>query len=142
MGNLFKKLKILSFLKAVFTLVFFIHAISIGYNIKYPDHPSTKIFTKSLNEFDAFQLSFKLCVNELGNIHKRYSNLGYASIWAFYKGWPYGYNGDSDGIWVGWAGHSENHSTLSTVIGIFKVFLGPLEDSPERTTTVLTSIIF
>ena len=118
MGKLFKKLKISSFLNAVFTLVFFIHASSIGYKIRYPDHPSTKIYTKNLNEFDIFQLSFKLCVNELGNIHKRYSNLGYETIWSFYKGWQYDiYDGKSDGIWVG---HSKNHSTLSTVRGIFK----------------------
>ena len=120
MAKLLKKKNIPFFLNAVFTLVFFIHASSIGYKIRYPEHPSTKIYTKNVNEFDVFQLSFKLCVHELGNIHKRYSNLGYETIWSFYKGWQYDiYDGKSDGIWVGWAGHSKNHSTLSTVRGIF-----------------------
>ena len=108
-------------LNASFTMVFFIHAAFIGYRIKFPDHPSTKLYSKNLNEFDSFQLSFKLCVKELGNVHKRYQKLGYDSIWTFYKGWPHDYSGDanSDGIWTGWAGHSENNLTISTVKGIF-----------------------
>ena len=120
MGRLQKKLRMRLpiFINAVFTLVFFVHAAFIAYGIKYPDQPSTKIYTKSLDEFDFFQLSFKLCVKEIGNINKRYKNFGYDSIWSFYKGSPYDYDDIADGIWVGWAGHSKNNSTLSTVKGM------------------------
>ena len=55
------------FINAVFTFVFFVHAAFIAYGIKYPDQPSTKTYTKGLDEFDFFQLSFKLCVKEIGN---------------------------------------------------------------------------
>ena len=120
MGRQLRKLRMRLpiFINAAFTLVFFVHAAFIAYGIKYPDQPSTKIYAKNLDEFDFFQLSFKLCVKEMGDINKRYKSLGYDSIWSFYKGSSYDYDDIANGIWVGWAGHSKNNSTLSTVKGM------------------------
>ena len=92
-----------------------VHAAFIGYGIRYPEHPSTKIYTQNVDQFDLFPISFKFCVKELTNPHYRYQKLGYNSIWSFYKGVI-----DTSGTlpFVGWAGYNENKSTTQTVQGI------------------------
>ena len=98
-------------IQIAFTLTFLVHAAYIGYGIRYPENPSTKIYTKNFSQFDLFPISFKFCVKELTNPHNRYQKLGYNSIWSFYKGVI-----DSSGL-VGWAGYNKNESTTSSVQG-------------------------
>ena len=102
-------------INTVFTLVFFVHAAFIGYGIKYPDHPSTKFYTKDLSQLDSFPISFKLCVKELTNPSERYRKVGYADVWDFHKGLT-----DSSGSWVGWAGNKTGTSNRSSVEGILQ----------------------
>ena len=105
-------MRISIFINFVFSMVLFVHVAFIGYGIKYPHHPSTKMYTKALHELAELPVSFQLCVKEQNNPQNRYIKLGYDNIWSFYKGTT-----GFDGAWVGWAGH-ENHSTISSVKGI------------------------
>ena len=111
--NLKSKLPFL--IRLAFSITFMVHAAFIGYGIRYPEHPSTKIYTQNVDQFDLFPISFKFCVKELTNPHYRYQKLGYNSIWSFYKGVI-----DTSGTlpFVGWAGYNENKSTTQTVQGI------------------------
>ena len=95
----------------VFSFVLIAHVAFIGYGIKYPNHPSSRMYTKALQELDEFPVSFQLCVKEQIDSQNRYIKLGYDNIWSFYKGITNFY-----GDWVGWAGH-ENNSSLSSVKG-------------------------
>ena len=88
-------------INTVFTLVFLVHAAFIGYGIKYPDHPSTKLYSKDINELDSFPISFKLCVKEHENPLERYKKVGYSNVWDFHKGLK-----DSSGSLVGWSGNN------------------------------------
>ena len=107
------KLRFPIFINVVFSLVLFVHVAFIGYGIKYPAHPSTKMYQKPLHELKEFPVTFQICVKEKNNSHSRYIRLGYEDIWSFYKGVPY-----FDGVLVGWAGHDEYNSTISSVKGI------------------------
>ena len=95
-------------INSVFTLVFLVHAAFIGYGIKYPDHPSIKLYSKDVDELDEFPISFKFCVKELENPFERYKKVGYAHIWDFYKGLT-----DSSGSWVGWSGNKTGRTRTS-----------------------------
>ena len=70
------------FLNLIFLIIFLVHVISIGYALKYPEHPSTIIYNTKLDDIE-FPISFKLCIKELENVYERYSNLGY---WDFFMG--------------------------------------------------------
>ena len=113
MKNILKlKSRLPIIINTVFTLVFFVHAAFIGYGIKYPDQPSTKLYSKDINELDVFPISFKLCVKELENPLERYRKVGYADVWDFYKGLT-----DSSGSWVGWSGNNTGNSERTSVEG-------------------------
>ena len=99
-------------INTIYTLLFFVHAAYIGYGIKYPDQPSTKLYSKDINELDVFPISFKLCVKELENPLERYKKVGYSNVWDFYKGLP-----DSSGSWVGWSGNNTGNNTRTSVEG-------------------------
>ena len=95
-------------------IAFIIHISIIAYNIKHPDFPSVKVYSKDLQDLDEFPLSFKLCARELTNITHRYKKFGYNDIYAFFQG-RRNYRGS--GKWFGWAGHGEGNETLASVIG-------------------------
>ena len=105
-------------INSVFTLVFFVHAAFIGYGIKCPDHPSIKLYSKNIDEFDVFPISFKFCVKELENPLERYRKVGYANAWDFFKGIT-----DSSGSWVGWSGNNTGNTTRTSVEGTNVVLL-------------------
>ena len=108
------KLRLPFFINSFFTLLFVVHATMIGYGIKYPDYPSTKLYTKELNQMTSFPLNMDICVKEQTNSHDRYSTFGYDTIWSFYKGITRDYGNTS---WVGWAGQTSSNSTISNVEG-------------------------
>ena len=97
-----------------FALVFFAHAAIITYNILFPSNPSVKVYKKDLKDID-FPLALKLCVEERKDFHKRYQDLGYNSIYKFFRGMS-----RYESRWLGWSGHSSsgNGSTLGSVNGI------------------------
>ena len=94
-------------------IAFIIHISIIAYNIKHPDFPSVKVYSKNLQDLDEFPLSFKLCAKELTNITHPYRKLGYNSVYAFFQGSRRFWEGE----WFGWAGHGEGNETLASVIG-------------------------
>ena len=94
-------------------IAFIIHVSTIAYNIKHPDFPSVKVYSKKLQDLDEFPLSFKLCARELVNISDRYRKFGYNDVYAFFQGRKSYWQGE----WFGWAGHGEGNETLASVIG-------------------------
>ena len=94
-------------------IAFIIHISIIAYNIKHPDFPSVKVYSKNLQDLDEFPLSFKLCARELSNITDRYREFGYNNVWSFFQG----RRRFTAGKWFGWAGHGEGNKTLASVIG-------------------------
>ena len=100
-------------LNVILVLAFITHITFIGYNIKYPDIPSVRVFSKDLRNVKDFPLSFKLCAEEQTNMRERYRKFGYDSIYAFYQG----RQSLGHGTWFGWAGHGNGNVTLGTVLG-------------------------
>ena len=73
------------FLNVIFLIFFLVHVFSIGYALKYPEHPSNIVYMKKLDEME-FPISFKLCIRELKNVETRYRNMGYNHNGDFFKG--------------------------------------------------------
>ena len=95
----------------ILCLVCVVHISVNGYYILYPDLPDIRVSKDDLQNID-FPLAFKLCVIEKENISARYTNVGYESDVAFFKGKSM-YNESL----YGWSGHTENGSTISNVEG-------------------------
>ena len=97
-----------------FALVFFIHAAIIAYSIRFPSNPSVKVYKKDLKDI-TFPIALKLCVDERKDFHKRYRDLGYDSVYKFFRGIS-----KYEQSWLGWAGHRPDGdgSTLGSVNGI------------------------
>ena len=97
-----------------FAFAFFVHVTIIGYNIMFPSHLSVKLYKKDLKDI-AFPIALKLCVEERKDFHKRYQDLGYDSVYKFFRGMS-----KYERRWLGWSGHSSNGdgSTLGSVNGI------------------------
>ena len=96
-----------------FVLAFFVHAAIIAYSISFPSNPSIKVYKKDLKDI-AFPIALKLCVEERTDFHKRYRDLGYDSVYKFFRGMSI-----YESHWLGWSGHSSNGdgTTLGSVYG-------------------------
>ena len=96
-----------------FVLAFFVHAAIIAYSITFPSNPSIKVYKKDLKDI-AFPIALKLCVEERTDFHKRYRDLGYDSVYKFFRGMSV-----YERIWLGWSGHGSNGdgTTLGSVNG-------------------------
>ena len=93
-------------------MVCVVHISVNGYFILYPGLPDIRVSKDDLQNID-FPLAFKLCVIEKENISARYTNVGYESDVAFFKGKSM-YNESL----YGWSGHTDNGSIISNVEGI------------------------
>ena len=111
MKSILQKLPFL--FNSTLVIAFIIHISIIAYNIKHPDFPSVKVYSKNLQDLDEFPISFKLCARELTNMTGRYREFGYNDVYAFFQG----RRGFFAGKWFGWAGHGEGNKTLASVIG-------------------------
>ena len=111
MGRIIQKIPFL--VNGCLVMAFIIHISTIAYNIKHPNFPSVKVYSRNLKDLDEFPLSFKLCARELTNITDRYKEFGYGGVYAFFQG----SRGFFGGKWFGWAGHGEENKTLASVVG-------------------------
>lgn len=105
-----------------FAIAFFVHAAIIAYSISFPSNPSVKIYKKDLKDLKAFPIALKLCVEERTDFHKKYRDLGYDSVYRFFRGLS-----KYERSWLGWTGHSSNGdgTTLGSVYGnhLFLIWL-------------------
>ena len=99
---------------ASFVVACIVHICIIAYNIKHPDFPSVKVYSRNLKDLQEFPLSFTLCAKELINISDRYRKFGYNDAYAFFQGRKDYFHGE----WFGWAGHGEGEETLASVEGM------------------------
>ena len=96
----------------IFSLIFIVHVILIGYQALYPEIPDIIVYNKDLSDID-FPVVFKICLFEHENKSGRFEKVGYDSLSSFFHGQSK-YNQTN----VGWAGHTENGSTLGSVEGL------------------------
>ena len=94
-------------------LIFIVHISLIGYKSLYPDVPEIVVYKKDLSEID-FPLLIRICLFEKENINARFLDYGYDALYGFFHGQSM-YNSSL----VGWAGHTENGSTIGSVEGNF-----------------------
>ena len=97
----------------LFTMVFIVHISFIGYGMKYPANPETKIYSKELKDLGEFPIVFKLCLKELESFDERYKRQGYNDIFEFFKG-----NLKSGGKMVGWAGQKKSSGSVKGNISL------------------------
>ena len=108
------------------TVFCIIHIAFIGYDIVNPEIPEIKTFKTDLGI--SFPLSFSVCVETreivMDNGNRVYEQ-GYEDELNFF----YGKSRFNSSI-IGWAGHTENGSTLSTVKGNMLI---PLRSHERKT---------
>ena len=109
MNKILQKVKFIIII--IFCWTFFIHVSILIYEKLNPDLPEVKYYKRDLNEID-FPIAFQLCIGEKNNSNTKYKDLGYTNLFHFF----YGESRFNDSI-VGWAGHTENGSSLGSVAG-------------------------
>ena len=85
----------------------------------HPDLPSLRVSENNLKDID-FPVAFRICVTEIENNTKRYKDVGYEGEYAFFNGKRM-YEPKN---LYGFAGHTNNGSTISDVQG--RYFLYPV----------------
>ena len=102
-----------SLIKASMSLVFLTHVGYIGYELLYPEFPEIVNRKTSLKDLE-FPIVFRVCATEanLTGANEKFHEVGYTDLWKFFHGESM-YN-DS---FYGWAGHTENGSTIGSVEG-------------------------
>ena len=101
----------LSFINIILVVTFVFHVGFIINNIVNPDLPEISISKKNLHDIE-FPLSFLICINQHDNDSLKYKEVGYQSVYRFYKGESM----FNESIF-GWRGHNENESEYHTVEG-------------------------
>ena len=99
-------------INVTFLLVCLLHICINGFYMIHPDLPSIRVSENNLKDIN-FPLSFRICVTEIENSTKRYENVGYEGEFAFFSGKRM-YEPKN---LYGFAGHTNNGSTLSDVQG-------------------------
>ena len=93
-------------------MVFFIHVGILTYKKVNPDLPEVKYYKKNIKDID-FPIAFQICIIENNNDAKKYWDLGYMDLFEFFNG-----NSRFNDSVVGWAGHTENGSSIGSVEGL------------------------
>ena len=93
-------------------MAFVVHLSILIYNKLNPSLPEVKYYKRDLNEID-FPIAFQLCIGENNYSHINYKDLGYDNLFDFF----HGKSQFNDSI-VGWAGHTENGSSLGSVASL------------------------
>ena len=100
-------------INVVFFLICMIHICINGFYMIHPDLPSIRVSENNLKDID-FPLAFRICVTEINNKSSRYNDVGYRSEYTFFTGKRM-YKPEN---LYGFAGHTNNGSTISDVQGI------------------------
>ena len=98
---------ILYFFHVFFAFVFVAHILFIAHSTMNPKIYSTRVSKKFLREIE-FPLTFKLCLDELENISRRYNLVGYESVDDFFEG-VYSH----EELKYGWA--AKNNTVLGSI---------------------------
>ena len=111
MKNILQKMKML--IIACFTIAFVIHISMIVFYKLNPSYPEVKYYKKDLKEID-FPIVFQICIEEKKNndTKMKYKDLGYQDLFDFFTG-----QSRFNKSIFGWAGHSENGSSIASVKG-------------------------
>ena len=96
----------------ILCMVFFIHVGILTYKKVNPDLPEVKYYKKNIKDID-FPIAFQICIIENNNDAKKYWDLGYMDLFEFFNG-----NSRFNESVVGWAGHTENGSSIGSVEGL------------------------
>ena len=108
-------------LNGFFTIAFLVHIVTIGYSLKYPDHPSLMTYKEDLTNLQ-FPMTFQICVQAMEKIFDRYYKIGYADVNQVFSG-----ESRFSKALYGWNGHTKNQSTLfSSFNGLLCLFSFPV----------------
>ena len=97
-------------LNALLIITCLVHIGFIGYNILYPELPTIHVYDKELRNI-RFPISFRVCAEEAKQVID-YEKYGYHDQLEYFRG-----RSKYNKTIIGWAGHSENGSTIGTVEG-------------------------
>ena len=105
--------KLKNLIRSILSMIFIAHLSYIGYELLYPKFPEIVKYKRNLSEIE-FPVVFKVCANEanISSAKEKYTEVGYTDLWTFF----YGQSLYNDSIY-GWAGHTENGSTVGSVEG-------------------------
>ena len=98
----------------ILATIFTIHILVLGYQMLYPELPSTKTYKKPFKDVD-FPLVFRICAHELENSSAKFQKYGYGYDGFYFVGQSM-YNASI----FGWNGHTPNGSTIAPFEGIVK----------------------
>ena len=107
-------------LNVVFFLICMIHICINGFYMIHPDLPSIRVSENNLKDID-FPVAFRICVTEIKNNTKRYTDVGYKTEYKFFNGQRM-YKPEN---LYGFAGHTKNGSTISDVQGRYFLVSSP-----------------
>ena len=113
-----------NFISIILVVIFVFHVGFIINNIINPEIPEISISKKNLQEIE-FPLSFLICINQHNNDSAKYKEVGYKSVYRFYKGESIFNNSI-----FGWRGHKINGSKYDTVEGhsiVFQISINKLK---------------
>ena len=88
-----------------------VHVLFICVQIFHPSLPEIRVYKKDLKDIE-FPISFRICAQELREGDEKFKKLGDKGISDFFRG-----RSMFNKSLVGWRGHTENGSTISTVEG-------------------------
>ena len=109
MRNISQRIKII--VTAGLCIAFIIQISILMYHRLNPELPEIKYYKKNLKEID-FPIAFQICITENNNYTTKYNDLGYDDLFEFFNG----VSRFNESV-HGWAGHTENGSSIESVEG-------------------------
>ena len=94
-------------------MAFIMHIGILIHNKLNPALPEVRYYKKDLKEID-FPTTYQICISEKKDYTKKYWDLGYMDLFEFFNG-----NSRFNDSVVGWAGHTENGSSMGSVEGLY-----------------------
>ena len=115
MGFFSKRIKIITTI--ILFIAFILHLSVLIISKLNPDTPEVKYYKKDLKDID-FPIAFQICIEDKNKSRMRYRELGYSDLYNFFNG-----QSKFNKSIVGWAGHTENGSSIGTVEGLMIKYL-------------------
>ena len=98
-------------LNFLFFICFIIHILFILYYSIYSKIPENITFNKELPDV-SFPILFKICLFETEDNYAKFREFGYEGVYNYFRG-----ESMFNKSIIGWAGHTENGSVITTVKG-------------------------
>ena len=102
----------INFFNVIFSIIFFVHFLSISYDTIHPSLPVIEVYKAKLSDIE-FPLVFKLCLANIDDPTERYEAVGYSDVDTFFTG-----TNKYNETLHGWGGFEENSTeSIASVEG-------------------------